>query len=145
MSMITEVISDLFEQIRKIGLIIGGFAMLVGCFGVANIMFVSVKERTREIGVQKALGATNTNISLQFLLESIWLSIAGGFIGILLVQGVLYLLGLAAQSQMPGLTLSMGPEDTLFGVLTSVLVGMVAGFLPARSAARLTPVEAIRS
>jgi putative ABC transport system permease protein len=82
---------------------------------------------------------------LQFLLESIWLSIAGGFIGILLVQGVLYLLGLAAQSQMPGLTLSMGPEDTLFGVLTSVLVGMVAGFLPARSAAKLTPVEAIRS
>ena len=145
MSMITEVISDLFEQIRKIGLIIGGFAMLVGCFGVANIMFVSVKERTREIGVQKALGATNTNISLQFLLESIWLSIAGGFIGILLVQGVLYLLGLAAQSQMPGLILSMGPEDTLFGVLTSVLVGMVAGFLPARSAAKLTPVEAIRS
>lgn len=145
MSMITEVISDLFEQIRKIGLIIGGFAMLVGCFGVANIMFVSVKERTREIGVQKALGATNVTISLQFILESIWLSIAGGVIGLVLVQGVLYILGKIAQSQMPGLELTMGPEDTLFGVVTSVVVGLLAGFLPARSAAKLTPVEAIRS
>lgn len=146
MSMITEAISSLFIQIRKIGVIIGGFAMVVGCFGVANIMFVSVKERTREIGIQKALGAKNVAISAQFLMESIWLSIAGGFIGLLAVQGVLWLLGMVVQQQFGNdVVLSLSPEDTLLGVVTSVIVGLVAGIIPARSAARLNPVDAIRS
>ncbi len=146
MSMITEAISTLFVQIRKIGVIIGGFAMLVGCFGVANIMFVSVKERTREIGIQKALGAKNFAISTQFLMESIWLSIAGGIIGLLAVQGVLSLLDLILKEQMGNdIVLSLSAEDTFLGVITSVIVGVLAGFIPARSAARLNPVEAIRS
>ena len=146
MSMITEAISTLFIQIRKIGVIIGGFAMLVGCFGVANIMFVSVKERTREIGIQKAIGAKNFAISAQFLMESIWLSIAGGIIGLLAVQLVLWLLGLVAAQQFGNdVVLSLSPEDTLLGVVTSVIVGLVAGVIPARSAAKLNPVDAIRS
>jgi putative ABC transport system permease protein len=146
MSMITEAISSLFIQIRKIGVIIGGFAMVVGCFGVANIMFVSVKERTREIGIQKALGAKNIAISAQFLMESIWLSIAGGIIGLLAVQMVLWLLGMVVQQQFGNdVVLSLSPSDTLLGVVTSVIVGLVAGIIPARSAARLNPVDAIRS
>lgn len=146
MSMITEAISSLFIQIRKIGIIIGGFAMVVGCFGVANIMFVSVKERTREIGIQKALGAKNVAISAQFLMESIWLSIAGGIIGLLAVQMVLWLLGMVVQQQFGNdVVLSLSPNDTLLGVITSVIVGLVAGIIPARSAARLNPVDAIRS
>ncbi len=146
MTMITDAISGLFSQIRKIGFVIGGFAMLVGCFGVANIMFVSVKERTREIGVQKALGAKNFFISLQFLLESIWLSIGGGIIGLFLVSGVLKILDSIARENMGGgVELILTGQDALLGIGISVLVGIIAGFLPARSAAALNPVEAIRS
>lgn len=146
MTMITDAISGLFSQIRKIGFVIGGFAMLVGCFGVANIMFVSVKERTREIGVQKALGAKNFFISLQFLLESIWLSIGGGIIGLGLVAGVLKILdSMARESMGGGVELVLNGQDAMLGIGISVLVGIIAGFLPARSAAALNPVEAIRS
>jgi putative ABC transport system permease protein len=146
MSMITDAISSLFGQIKKIGLIIGAFAMLVGCFGVANIMFVSVKERTQEIGIQKALGAQKWFIQVQFLLESIWLCIAGGLIGIFFVWLVLYGLNAAFSSSLGvGATLSLGMEDALIGIITSVVVGIVAGFIPAASAANMDPVTAIRS
>lgn len=146
MSMITEAISTLFIQIRKIGVIIGGFAMLVGCFGVANIMFVSVKERTREIGIQKALGARNSAISGQFLMESVWLSLAGGILGLLSVQLIFILLNFAVHQQFgPDVSLVLSPEDTTLGVVVSIATGLLAGFLPARSAARMSPVEAIRS
>jgi len=146
MTMITDAISGLFSQIRKIGFIIGGFAMLVGCFGVANIMFVSVKERTREIGVQKALGAKNFFISLQFLLESIWLSIGGGIIGLVLVAGVLKILDSVARESMGGgVELILNGQDAILGIGISVMVGIIAGFLPAKSAAALNPVDAIRS
>ena len=146
MTMITDAISGLFSQIRKIGFIIGGFAMLVGCFGVANIMFVSVKERTREIGVQKALGAKNFFISLQFLLESIWLSIGGGIIGLVLVAGVLKILDSVARESMGGgVELILNGQDAILGIGIYVMVGIIAGFLPAKSAAALNPVDAIRS
>lgn len=146
MSMITDAISGLFGQIKKIGLIIGAFAMLVGCFGVANIMFVSVKERTQEIGIQKALGAQHWFIQVQFLLESVWLCIAGGIIGIFLVWLVLFLLNAAFASSLgEGASLSLGSEDAMIGVITSVFVGLIAGFIPASAAAKMDPVTAIRS
>jgi putative ABC transport system permease protein len=146
MSMITDAISSLFGQIKKIGLIIGAFAMLVGCFGVANIMFVSVKERTQEIGIQKALGAQKWFIKVQFLLESIWLCIAGGLLGIFFVWLVLYGLNAAFSSSLgAGASLSLGLEDALIGIITSVVVGIIAGFIPAASAANMDPVTAIRS
>jgi putative ABC transport system permease protein len=146
MSMITDAISGLFDQIKKIGLIIGAFAMLVGCFGVANIMFVSVKERTQEIGIQKALGAKKWFIQIQFLLESIWLCLAGGFIGMFLVWLVLLGLNAAVASSLgAGASLTLGAEDATIGIGVSVIVGIVSGLIPAVSASNLDPVIAIRS
>lgn len=146
MTMITSAISELFSQIKKIGMVIGGFAMLVGCFGVANIMFVSVKERTKEIGIQKALGAPSIFIQLQFLLEAIWLCILGGLIGMFLVWLTFLGLNLLLKTMMEGgVTLMLSPSDTYLGLWVSALVGVLAGFIPATRAARLNPVEAMRA
>lgn len=146
MTMITQVVSELFKQIKNIGIVIGGFAMIVGCFGVANIMFVSVKERTKEIGIQKALGAPNIFIQMQFLFEAIWLSVIGGLIGLLFVW--LTFLGLNAvlkQTMGDGFLLILSGSDMQLGLWVSALVGIVAGFIPATQAARLSPVEAMRA
>ncbi|MEY4193575.1 MAG: hypothetical protein RJA00_1806 [Bacteroidota bacterium] len=146
MTMITDAVSQLFEQIKNIGIVIGGFAMIVGCFGVANIMFVSVKERTKEIGIQKALGAPHIFIQFQFLLEAIWLCIIGGIIGMFFVW--LTFLGLNAvlqQTMGSGFALVLSAGDAQLGVWVSALVGVVAGFIPATQAARLNPVEAMRA
>lgn len=146
MTMITEAVSQLFTQIKNIGIVIGGFAMIVGCFGVANIMFVSVKERTKEIGIQKALGAPHIFIQFQFLLEAIWLCIIGGIIGMLFVW--LTFLGLNAvlqKSMGEGFALVLSAADAQLGIWVSALVGVVAGFIPATQAARLNPVEAMRA
>ena len=146
MTMITDAVSQLFTQIKNIGIVIGGFAMIVGCFGVANIMFVSVKERTKEIGIQKALGAPHLFIQFQFLLEAIWLCIIGGVIGMFFVW--LTFLGLNAvlrETMGEGFALVLSASDAQLGVWVSVLVGVVAGFIPATQAARLNPVEAMRA
>ena len=146
MTMITDTVSQLFQQIKNIGIVIGGFAMIVGCFGVANIMFVSVKERTKEIGIQKALGAPHIFIQFQFLLEAIWLCIIGGIIGMFFVW--LTFLGLNAvlqQTMGSGFVLVLSAGDAQLGVWVSALVGVVAGFIPATQAARLNPVEAMRA
>lgn len=146
MSMITSVISDLFGQVKLIGLIIGAFSMLVGCFGVANIMFVSVKERTQEIGIQKALGARRIFILVQFLFEAVLLCMLGGVFGLLLVwltlQGGNYILTHQMESAM---RLYLVRDDIGLGLIVSVVVGIVAGFIPASTGARLNPVDAIRS
>ncbi len=146
MTMITQAVSQLFTQIKNIGIVIGGFAMIVGCFGVANIMFVSVKERTKEIGIQKALGAPHIFIQVQFLLEAIWLCLIGGLIGLLFVW--LTFLGLNAilkETMGEGFVLVLSASDTQLGLWVSVIVGIIAGFIPARQAARLNPVEAMRA
>lgn len=146
MTMITDAVSQLFKQIKNIGIVIGGFAMIVGCFGVANIMFVSVKERTKEIGIQKALGAPHVFIQFQFLLEAIWLCIIGGIIGMFFVW--LTFLGLNAvlkQTMGEGFALVLSAGDAQLGVWVSALVGVVAGFIPATQAARLNPVDAMRA
>lgn len=122
------------------GLIIGGFSVLVGGFGIANIMFVSVKERTNIIGIQKSLGAKNYFILLQFLAEAIFLCLIGGGIGLFVV----FLLSLAA-SQILDINLLLTTGNILFGFSISGIIGIISGFIPAYSASQLDPVEAIRA
>jgi putative ABC transport system permease protein len=146
MSMITEAVTNLFAQIQKIGVIIGAFAMLVGCFGVANILFVSVKERTQEIGIQKSLGAPSSFIRRQFLLESIWLCVAGGAIGLGFVALTLMAIQSFAEKGLgSNVEIGLAYSDALLGIVVSVGVGVLAGYLPAQSASKLNPVDAMRS
>jgi putative ABC transport system permease protein len=142
---LTQYLDDFFGTVNLFGLVIGGFSLLVGGFGVANIMFVSVKERTNIIGIQKALGAKNSSILQQFLTESVILCIFGGLIGmffvwIVLLAGNMYL-GTTDQTFRMVLTI----ENISSGVVFSVITGLVAGIIPAWSASKLEPVEAIRA
>jgi putative ABC transport system permease protein len=123
-----------------VGLIVGGFSVLVGGFGIANIMFVSVKERTNIIGIQKSLGAKNYFILLQFLIESIVLCLVGGIIGLLVVFAGTFVLKAAADVQVV-----LDVKNIIAGISTSIAIGVISGIIPAYSASRLDPVEAIRS
>ncbi|WP_187262896.1 ABC transporter permease [Pontibacter beigongshangensis] len=136
--MVAEQVSSLFGVISVAGWVIGGFAILVGGFGIANIMFVSVKERTNIIGIQKSLGAKNFFILFQFLFESVFLSVLGGGFGILLV----FLLTLIPQDMLE-ITLSL--SNIILGLSVSAVIGMLSGIIPAVLAANLDPVMAIRS
>lgn len=139
-SLISKQFDGLFAILKIAGWIIGGFSILVGGFGIANIMFVSVKERTTIIGIQKALGAKNYFILLQFLSEAVFLSLMGGIFGLLLVFG---LSALAAGASGMDLMLSM--DNLMLGINVSVIIGVLAGFIPAWSASQLNPVDAIRA
>lgn len=139
-SLITQGFEEVFQIIDLAGLLIGGLAILVGGFGIANIMFVSVKERTKLIGIQKSLGAKKYFILFQFLSESVMLSLAGGIVGLLLVY-----IGTVVGGRMVDMDFSMSVGNVLSGVLISVFIGIVSGFAPALSAAKLNPVEAINS
>ncbi len=139
-SIITEGFDSFFNSVAVIGWIIGGFSLLVGGFGIANIMFVSVKERTNIIGIQKAIGAKNYFILLQFLFEAIFLSLIGGIVGLLLV----YFLTLAVSYGFDfDLILTAG--NIWLGTLVSAAIGLTSGIIPALRASRLDPVEAMRS
>ena len=138
--LITEGFKKLFSIIAWVGWIIGGFSLLVGGFGIANIMFVSVKERTRIIGIQKAMGAKNYFILLQFLIESVFLSLFGGVVGLIIVFLLTLLLG---QSLDMNLVLTQG--NIILGLGVSALIGFASGLIPAWSASHLDPVEAMRS
>ncbi|QCR24148.1 ABC transporter permease [Pontibacter sp. SGAir0037] len=136
--MAAEAVSGFFAVVGLAGWVIGGFAILVGGFGIANIMFVSVKERTNIIGIQKSLGAKNYFILFQFLFESVFLSLIGGGIGIFLV----FLLTLIPQDMMK-VGLSLG--NITLGLGVSAVIGMLSGIIPAFIASNLDPVIAIRS
>jgi putative ABC transport system permease protein len=135
---IQNAIGSIFDVISVAGWVIGGFSILVGGFGIANIMFVSVRERTNIIGIQKSLGAKNYFILFQFLFEAICLSLIGGSTGIFLV----YML-----SFMPlgSLELILSLKNIILGLGVSSAIGVVAGIVPATLAARMDPVEAIRT
>lgn len=135
---IGNAISGLFDVLGIAGWIIGGFSMLVGGFGIANIMFVSVKERTSIIGLQKSLGAKNYFILFQFLFESIFLSLIGGLAGLFLV----WLLTLVP---FGSLVVVLSVKNIVLGLGVSSVIGLVAGIVPAAMAARLDPVIAIRA
>ena len=133
-----DVVSNIFDVIGIAGWIIGSFSILVGGFGIANIMFVSVKERTSIIGIQKSLGAKNYFILFQFLFESIFLSLFGGLAGLLLVYLITFI-------QLGSLDLLLTPKNIALGVGVSCLVGIISGLIPALVASRMDPVEAIRN
>ncbi|PLX03179.1 MAG: ABC transporter [Marinilabiliales bacterium] len=140
----TDIISkgfdSLFAVIAMVGWFIGGFSLLVGGFGIANIMFVSVKERTSQIGIQKSLGAKNYFILLQFLFEAIFLSLMGGVVGLLIV----YILTFFSESML-NFELSLTFGNIFLGIVVSALIGLVSGFIPSYQASRLNPVDAMRS
>ncbi len=140
----TDIISkgfdSLFRVIAMVGWIIGGFSLLVGGFGIANIMFVSVKERTSIIGIQKALGAKNYFILLQFLFEAIFLSLIGGIFGLLII-----LLLTLIVSYTTEFTLILTQGNIFLGIGVSAIIGLISGILPAYSASKLDPVEAMRT
>jgi putative ABC transport system permease protein len=127
-----------FTALNLAGALIAGFSLLVGGFGIANIMFVSVKERTNIIGIQKSLGAKNYFILFQFLFEAVFLSLIGGLVGIVLVV----LITLIPQEALP-LKLSM--SNIITGLLISSFIGILSGIIPAWVAAKMDPVTAIRS
>ncbi|SHL49321.1 ABC transporter permease [Flavobacterium saccharophilum] len=136
----TDFIDGILGQMNVVGWIISGFSLLVGGFGIANIMFVSVKERTNLIGIQKSLGAKNRFILFQFLFEAIILSVIGGIIGLLMVWGIAFILTKALDFEF---VLSFG--NIILGTTLAAIIGLISGILPAISAANLDPVEAIRT
>ena len=136
--MIASAVGKLFSVIGVVGGVIGSFAILVGGFGIANIMFVSVRERTNIIGIQKSLGAKNFFILFQFLFEAVFLCLIGGVAGIALV----WLVTLIPQDALP---LTMTAARVVLGLLISVAIGIIAGIVPAVLAANLDPVIAIRA
>lgn len=136
----TDLIDDIIGQMNMIGWIISAFSLLVGGFGIANIMFVSVKERTNLIGIQKALGAKNKFILFQFLFEAVILSLIGGIIGMLMVWGIATLL-----TNMVDFEFILGFSNIAIGTGLAAFIGLLSGILPAISASKLDPVEAIRS
>ncbi len=138
-SVINQGLQAFFSGIALIGWIIGGFSLLVGGFGIANIMFVSVRERTNIIGIQKAIGAKNFFILLEFLFEAVFLSLIGGVVGLLLI-----FMGTYAFQGMLDFDLFLSQGNIIVGLAISTIIGLVSGFVPAWSASRLDPVEAIR-
>lgn len=138
-SLIEKNTEGLFSVLSVAGWIIGGFSILVSAFGIANIMFVSVKERVPVIGIQKALGATKLFILLQFLIESVILTLLGGIIGLIITYIAIYIL-----QPYIDLKIQLSPSNILLAINISVLTGIISGFIPAYSASQLDPVEAMR-
>jgi len=136
-----DFIDEITGSMNIIGLIISGFSLLVGGFGIANIMFVSVKERTNLIGIQKSLGAKNKFILFQFLFEAVILAVIGGLIGLFLV----FIVSLLASQFTGDFEFVLSPWNMFVGTAISAAIGLVSGILPAISASKLDPVEAIRT
>lgn len=123
---------------------IAGISLFVGGTGVMNIMLVSVTERTREIGLRKALGATRANILVQFLIESMILTLLGGGIGLLSAMGLTTLAGVLLQNLIQGIEVGVSLPIAFFSLGVSASVGMIFGVLPANKASKLDPIEALR-
>jgi putative ABC transport system permease protein len=138
MDALVGMFNNVIGVVLLIGMVITGISLLVGGIGVMNIMFVSVTERTREIGTRKALGARRRSILGQFLFESSVICLLGGFLGLLLSWGAAQLIN---RLLLPA---SLSPGIVTVAILTSMVVGVVAGVIPAFRASRLDPIEALR-
>ncbi|HNP33444.1 MAG TPA: ABC transporter permease [Flavobacterium sp.] len=136
----TDMIDGVIGNMKVGGWIISLFSLLVGGFGIANIMFVSVKERTNLIGIQKSLGAKNKFILFQFLFEAIILCVIGGIVGLLLVWIIAMVL-----TKVLDFEFVLGLGNIVLGTSLAAIIGLISGILPAISASQLDPVEAIRS
>jgi putative ABC transport system permease protein len=139
-SVINNAFDSVFGVISLVGWVVGGFSLLVGGFGIANIMFVSVKERTVQIGIQKSLGAKNSFILQQFLFEAVFLSLLGGAFGLLIIY-----IGTIIASNLADMDLFLTARNIIIGLSVSGFIGLFSGLFPAWSASRLDPVEAMRS
>jgi putative ABC transport system permease protein len=137
-SLLSQGFDAVFAGINIGGWVIGGFAILVGGFGIANIMFVSVRERTNIIGIQKALGAKRFFILQQFLVESVLLSVIGGLLGVFMI-----FIGTIVINYLYELNMYLTMANMFLAVFISGIIGIVAGYAPAYSAAKMNPVEAI--
>jgi putative ABC transport system permease protein len=124
---------------------VAAISLLVGGVGIMNVMFISVTERTKEIGLRKALGATNGDILNQFLFEAIYLTMVGGFLGILFGSLFSYIAAIGLSSALSSTWAFNFPYTAaLWGILTSVFIGVVFGIYPAYSASKKNPIEALR-
>ncbi|OFY56820.1 MAG: hypothetical protein A2X22_11855 [Bacteroidetes bacterium GWF2_49_14] len=140
LSMISNAFDQLFVTLNIAGFIIGGFAILVGGFGIANIMFVSVRERTRIIGIQKAIGARSSFVLFEFLFEAVALAVMGGIVGLLLI-----FVGSLIANTMMEFKIVLGLNNIILGLSISAVIGIIAGFAPAYRASKLNPVVAIQT
>ena len=139
LSMFTNLLKPIFGVMNIVGIIIGGFALLVGMFSVANIMFVSVKERTNIIGIKKALGAKKSVILLEFLIESVILCVIGAILGLGIVIGALKIISRVFDYEM-----FLSSSNVILAITLSIVIGVLSGFIPALQAARMDPVNAMR-
>jgi putative ABC transport system permease protein len=139
LSLIANELQNTFATLGIIGWLVGGFSLLVGGFGIANIMFVSVYERTPQIGIQMALGAQRSFVILQFLIESVVLSLMGGIVGLMGVGLMILVLNAWLDQELVLLW-----KNVTTACVISALIGLIAGVLPAVRAGRMDPVEAIR-
>jgi len=139
LSFVAEQFRSVFGMVNTVGWVVGIFSLLVGGFGIVNIMYVSVEERTRIIGIKKALGARKRVITMQFLAEAATLSTLGGLAGIVLVWFATLLI---PDTLFP---IYLSPSNVLKGIAIALVIGVVSGVAPARYAASLHPVEAINS
>jgi putative ABC transport system permease protein len=139
-SLISNQFDQFFAVFNLAGWIIGGFSIIVGGFGIANIMFVSVKERTKIIGIQKSLGAKRYFILFEFIFEAIILSVIGGLVGLFLI-----FLGTLIFSAVSSMTLTLTIGNIVTGLMISSIIGFIAGLMPAMAAARLDPVTAMNA
>jgi putative ABC transport system permease protein len=140
MSIIANSFEGVFTALNTVGWVVGFFALIVGGFGIANIMYVSVTERTNIIGIKKAIGAKKRHILSEFLIESVLLCVMGGLIGLIMVFA---LTGIATSTT--GMEFVLSWKNSMIGLSISVIIGLLSGYLPALSAANLDAVEAIRA